>query len=72
MKVRCFESWDHKRKRLEGWHKWFAWRPVRVTDNDCRWLETLERRGVRDFGEWAWMYRLPKKALVPPQSTGTA
>lgn len=26
------------------WRPWFAWRPVRVGDDDCRWLETVERR----------------------------
>lgn len=27
----------------EQWHKWFAWYPVRIDKNDCRWLETVER-----------------------------
>jgi len=29
---------------LWQWHDWFAWRPVRVGENDCRWLETVGRR----------------------------
>lgn len=31
-------------KKLE-WHRWFAWRPVRVGQHDCRWLEYVERKG---------------------------
>lgn len=30
--------------RLMQWHSWFALLPVRIGDNDCRWLETVERR----------------------------
>lgn len=26
------------------WHRWFAWRPVRVGPRDCRWLEYVERK----------------------------
>ena len=28
------------------WHKWFAWYPVRVGDNDCRWLEFVCRKAI--------------------------
>lgn len=26
------------------WHPVFAWLPIRVGENDCRWLETVERK----------------------------
>jgi hypothetical protein len=35
------------KKRIESlveWHQWFAWYPVRVDENDCRWLEYVETR----------------------------
>lgn len=37
---------DYTEKRLK-WHRWFAWRPVRMTDDekDVRWLEFLYRKG---------------------------
>lgn len=28
------------------WYKWFAWYPVRVNDNECIWLEVVERREI--------------------------
>lgn len=30
--------------RLCNWHRCFAWLPVRVGPNDCRWLEVVERK----------------------------
>ena len=27
----------------EQWHKWFAWYPVKIGKNDCRWMTTVER-----------------------------
>jgi hypothetical protein len=27
-----------------GWKKYFLWFPVTMKDNDCRWLEWVERR----------------------------
>ncbi len=44
MRFDCGESATEKRRRLSVWHKWFAWRPIRVKDHDCRWLEYIERR----------------------------
>jgi hypothetical protein len=29
---------------ITQWHKWFAWHPVKVKANECRWLEIVERR----------------------------
>lgn len=36
-------DWEHRRRE---WHRWFAWRPVRMTwiDGEVRWLEYVERR----------------------------
>lgn len=37
-------------KRIEidyiHWYKWFAWYPVRVGDNECRWLEFVCRKAI--------------------------
>lgn len=52
-----------KAKRLERWHKRFAWWPIRLGSRDCRWLELIERRGnfiwynTYDFEFWGWEYR---------------
>lgn len=46
------------------WHDWFAWRPVRVADNDCRWLETIARRGNIEYtyeGTRYWNYEYKAK-----------
>lgn len=37
-----------KEKEMLNWHKHFAWLPIRMSENDCRWLETVERR----FWHW--------------------
>jgi hypothetical protein len=55
------ETWAEKTARLKAWHRKFAWLPVRVGDDDCRWLEFVLRRGVRvsryDGGYWDWQYQ---------------
>lgn len=35
---------EHWMSRKERWHRWFAWYPIRLGDDDCRWLEVVERR----------------------------
>lgn len=61
MKIDCGPAWPEKRARLEQWHDWFAWYPVRVASHDCRWLERVGRKGVllsaRRGGIWRWQYR---------------
>lgn len=52
------------------WHRWFAWRPVRIKPGDGTrgpvvWLETIERQLDVEDG-WGqtfviWWYRLPAK-----------
>ena len=36
----------HPKARLPvlEWHRWFAWYPVRVSDDYVVWLEFIERR----------------------------
>lgn len=46
MELNCGLSKSTKRKNKQKWHKWFAWYPVRLEDNDCRWLEYIERKYV--------------------------
>ena len=73
MKFNCGKTRAQKRaekiERLQNWHKWFAWYPVRVGDNDCRWLEYVSRKGAlcevrykaycQEFYRmvWFWRYR---------------
>lgn len=61
MKFDCGETFAEKKRRLKQWHRWFAWRPVKVNDHDCRWLEWVERRGDYYPGyadnDWEWEHR---------------
>lgn len=42
-------------ERLKRWQPCFAWPPKRVGENDCRWLEAVERRypGAFVYGDTA-------------------
>lgn len=44
MKFDCGLSLSDKIEIQKKWHRWFAWRPVRVAPHDCRWLEYVERK----------------------------
>lgn len=65
MKFNCGKPapvrWAERRIYLSGWHVIFAWRPRRVGDWDCRWLELVERKGTfihgYDDAYWEWEYR---------------
>ena len=65
MKFDCGLSLEQRilrnEERLEKWHRWFAWHPVRVGLRDCRWLEHVERKGRRlrtpHGSRWDWSYR---------------
>lgn len=68
MKLNCGPTWEEiyadilaGRDPRQKWHSWFAWRPVRVGPRDCRWLETVLRKGqyCEGFGgsSWTWFYR---------------
>lgn len=55
---------DAEHRRLIDWHPFFTLLPRRIGENDCRWLERIERRGV--YGKkivptmwglaWYWTY----------------
>lgn len=57
--VRVHEAWI-ARQRRKGWHRWFAWRPVRVgpyRSDPWVWLETIERQATAY--QQGFAYRLP-------------
>lgn len=43
------------------WHRWFAWRPVRLQSGEFAWMETVERcmfGGTNSEGDnWGYQYR---------------
>jgi hypothetical protein len=61
MRFDCGETEFEKTYRLINWHSWFAWRPVKLDDHDCRWLECVARRGEQKSSWhetwWEWSYR---------------
>jgi hypothetical protein len=77
MKLDCGPTYAEQIAALKEWHDWFAWYPVRLCviieqtsrwpefhdSRDCRWLETIERRGhllpsaIYGMPEWHWEYR---------------
>jgi hypothetical protein len=61
MRFSCGQSHYEKNLAKQKWHAWFAWRPVRVASGDCRWLETVARKGRYHYGmivysPWDWKY----------------
>jgi hypothetical protein len=54
MKLNCGPTLRQRRRarreRLEQWHPYFFWRPVRFKEGDCRWLEWGQRRLSFCFG----------------------
>ncbi len=62
MKFDCGEDWKHQKARLSKWHDHFLWFPKQMGNHDCRWLETIERKGTRketwDDNYWLWEYRV--------------
>jgi hypothetical protein len=38
------------------WHRWFAWRPVRVSADYVVWLAYVERARPRYYGEWIYRF----------------
>ena len=66
MKFNCGPTLQEKIKARKEWHDWFAWYPVRIAvtlgSSDCRWLETVERRGEHNWdydggSYWDYEYR---------------
>lgn len=46
MKFNCGkqETWGEYRDRVGQWHRWYAWYPIRTGNEECRWLEWVERK----------------------------
>ena len=47
-------------RKLNEWHRWFAWHPVQLTDGRWAWLCDLMRRGQywhTPEAWWEWEYR---------------
>jgi len=48
---------------VAGWHRWWAWRPVRTYDGRWSWLITVDRRLIQKHqhldggGDFWWQYR---------------
>lgn len=65
MRFDCGETYEEWEARLSDWHPWFAWHPVRLGSHDCRWLETVMRKGTiygcpGDY-YWVWKYKAEEK-----------
>ena len=46
MKFKCgptVKELYERKETMENWHDHFAWWPVRIARDDCRWLETVQR-----------------------------
>lgn len=55
------QKWRDEKARLQSWHKWFAWKPVRMTSDkqDMRIFEFVYRKGIYDphgHSTWVWRY----------------
>ena len=76
MKFNCGLTWAEKiainNELRQQWHKWFALIPRRVENEECRWLEYIERKGesyMRVVGiqtgmrvkRWRYEYRVLRK-----------
>lgn len=65
MKFDCGPTWVDrhiaKHRYLSKWHLIFAFRPRRVDDGSCVWLEYVWRKGTYecDYGgcSWRWEYK---------------
>lgn len=63
MKINCDYFKDRREARDEAyvariteWHDWYAWFPIRLGNNDCRWFETIKRRGRFSYRFTGWEY----------------
>lgn len=61
MKFNCGPTSKEKHEAKKQWHRHFLWWPTRIASGDCRWLETVERKGEwfpRYYSScWEWEYR---------------
>ncbi len=64
MRYDCDKWRDRRNARWQAkweWHPWFAWWPVRIAHNDCRWLETVERKLCASYSyDYYYEYRSNK------------
>ena len=51
--------WNEREQRIKDaiadqkvWRRHFCWWPIQIGDNDCRWLEWVERRPEYSFKFW--------------------
>ena len=54
------ETDEQRHARRYTWHRWFAWRPVRVNDGRWVWRETVARKrvdGINGMKWWAYEAR---------------
>jgi len=57
------ETFGHKHERCSEWHRWFAWHPVRIGEENGHWikawLEWVGRKGYyrNHWNGWTWQYR---------------
>lgn len=64
------EKFITENDRQPKWTRWFAWYPIRLSENDCRWLEFVER--APDYGidcDWHYINGYSKIILNEPQLT---
>jgi hypothetical protein len=62
------ETITEQNQRLSNWHRWFAWYPVPVKNEQTNrtqlvWLETVQRKGrvINKIGTqyyWEWSFKL--------------
>ena len=68
MKFNCGLTWQEKMAATEKWHKFFLWWPKNFGSRNCRWLETVWRKGefrcVLGRGWWHWEYSIEKPLEV--------
>jgi len=61
-------KFSQERERLQEWHSWFAWHPVKAETGEIVWLEFVLRKGtfhpaipsdVLDSPSyWTWEYTI--------------
>ena len=61
MRFKCGTSYVEKCAKLQQWHHWFAWYPVWVGEQDCRWLETVWRKGHMGGGGQLFIFEYEAK-----------
>lgn len=79
MKFNCGLSKEHREylrrlkqeadfEKMRQWHDVYAWWPIRVGENDCRWLETIEEKFIGDFEDFLWSFDYPRCWLYKAKS----